>query len=224
MSNPKYQLEQHPEFGYLFVSPPPSIEEISSYYKNEFYSTERPSFNDSQLDVQQEDQEFYNFWRNHIITQVTKDANRPISTFSCFDIGCGWGETLRYLKAKGANAFGVDPSPEAIEFCRSTNINARISDFTQLNPFDQKFDFVILQNVLEHLNGPDAIIDTINADAIVDEGYLIIDVPNEFNAFQEAGFEFIYLQLEYDIKLSPRIRFIASKNKLKKSPYSEINE
>jgi len=51
-----------------------------------------------------------------------------------------------------------------------------------------------------------------------------------FNAFQEVGFKFIYLQQEYDhtqsngYKVGPRIRFIASKNKLKKSPYSEINE
>jgi tRNA (mo5U34)-methyltransferase len=45
-----------------------------------------------------------------------------------------------------------------------------------------------------------------------------------FNAFQEAGFKFIYLQQEYDIKFGLRIRFIASKNKLKKSPYPAINE
>ena len=40
-----------------------------------------------------------------------------------------------------------------------------------------------------------------------------------FGAFQEAGFKFIYLQQEKDTKVGPRIRFIASKNKLKKSPF-----
>jgi 2-polyprenyl-3-methyl-5-hydroxy-6-metoxy-1,4-benzoquinol methylase len=187
MPDQKYQLKKHSSYGYLYVDPSPSQQEIESFYKSEFYSTQRPNFNDSQLAVQQKDAEFYNFWREFIVSTVEKSANRKIDSFNCFDIGCGWGETLRFLKQKGANTFGVDPAPEAVEYCQEVGINALKSDFSSLNPFDQKFDFVILQNVLEHLSSPDNVIDNIISQAIEDDGYLIIDVPNEFNSFQQAG-------------------------------------
>jgi 2-polyprenyl-3-methyl-5-hydroxy-6-metoxy-1,4-benzoquinol methylase len=187
MSNKTYKLEKHKEFGYLFVEPTPSPEEIETYYKNEFYSTTQPNFNDSQLAVQQEDEKFYNFWRQFIVDTIEKDANRDINSFNCFDIGCGWGETLRFLQDKGAKTFGLDPAEEAVEHCQNIGINARISDFSTLNPFDQKFDFVLFQNVLEHMSNPDAVIDNVFDNVLLDDGYLIIDVPNEFNSFQEAG-------------------------------------
>lgn len=187
MSDQKYKLKKHSSYGYHFVDPTPSQQEIESFYKNEFYSSQRPNFNDSQLAVQQKDHQFYNFWREFIVESVEKNANRKINTFDCFDIGCGWGEMLRFLKQKNANAFGVDPAPEAVEYCQEIGINALKSNFSLLNPFDKKFDFVILQNVLEHLSSPDSIIDKIKSQALKDDGYLIIDVPNEFNAFQQAG-------------------------------------
>jgi len=187
MSDQKYQLKKHSQYGYFFVDPTPTPQEIESFYKNEFYSTQRPNFNDSQLAVQQKDQTFYNFWREFIIDTVEKDATRTIDSFNCFDIGCGWGETLRFLQTKGANVFGVDPAIEAVSYCQEMGINALNSNFSTLNPFKQKFDFVIMQNVLEHLSAPDTIIDNIISEALTDNGYLIIDVPNEFNAFQKAG-------------------------------------
>lgn len=187
MSDQKYRLKKHSQYGYFFVDPTPTPQEIESFYKNEFYSTQRPNFNDSQLVVQQKDQSFYNFWREFIIDTVEKDAKRTIENFNCFDIGCGWGETLRFLKTKGANVFGVDPAIEAVSYCQEMGINALNSNFSTLNPFKQKFDFVIMQNVLEHLSTPDTIIDNIITEALTDNGYLVIDVPNEFNAFQQAG-------------------------------------
>jgi 2-polyprenyl-3-methyl-5-hydroxy-6-metoxy-1,4-benzoquinol methylase len=187
MSNKKYQLKQNNNYGYLSVDPTPTPQEIESFYKNEFYSSQRPNFNDSQLAVQQKDLQFYTFWREFVVKTIEKNSNRNISSFNCFDIGCGWGETLRFLQEKGANSFGVDPASEAIEYCQKIGINAIKSNFSSFNPFDQKFDFVILQNVLEHLSSPDKVIDDIKSQALVDGGYLIIDVPNEFNAFQEAG-------------------------------------
>ena len=62
MPDQKYQLKKHASYGYLYVDPSPTQQEIESFYKNEFYSTQRPNFNDSQLAVQQKD---VGLWGSH---------------------------------------------------------------------------------------------------------------------------------------------------------------
>ncbi len=52
---------------------------------------------------------------------------------------------------------------------------------------DQKFDVVSLFNVLEHLSDPEAVINEIRQKIISPKGLVIIEVPNEFNAFQQCG-------------------------------------
>jgi len=187
MSDQKYQLKKHPKYGYKYIDPAPTLEEIENFYRNEFYSSERPNFNDSALAVQTEDQAFYNYWRNFIAQTISTDSSTRLNELSCLDIGCGWGETLRFFLEKGVTVAGADPSEEAVNFNKKHSINVKLSDFTSLNPFGKKFNFVLLQNVLEHLNCPDEIIDEIKETALLPNGYIVIDVPNEFNKFQVAG-------------------------------------
>ena len=53
------QLTVHPEYGFLQVSPSPSSDEITAFYAEEFYSDDYKNFNDSSLEVQLNDREFY---------------------------------------------------------------------------------------------------------------------------------------------------------------------
>jgi SAM-dependent methyltransferase len=54
---------------------------------------------------------------------------------------------------------------------------------------DRRFDVVLLMNVLEHLSDPVQVINDIRQTVLRDGGLLIVEVPNEFNAFQVAGQE-----------------------------------
>ena len=46
----------------------------------------------------------------------------------------------------------------------------------------KKFDIIMLNNVLEHLEDPEKILTQVSL--LTDDGVLSIDVPNEFNDFQ----------------------------------------
>ena len=55
----KFKLVKNKKFGFLQVSPTPSKDEITKFYADEFYSGEYKNFNDSSLEVQTQDKEFF---------------------------------------------------------------------------------------------------------------------------------------------------------------------
>ena len=157
MSDQNYKLKKHINYGYLYVDPTPSQEEIEAFYKNEFYSTERPNFNDSQLAVQQKDQDFYNFWRDFIIATVEQDAGKKINSFNCFDIGCGWGGLMRYAAEHyGVSCVGISISKEqtkwAREYFKDFPCEIEIIDYRDFKD-DTGFDYVTCIEMTEHV-GP----------------------------------------------------------------------
>lgn len=55
----QYKVINDPIYGYLRVDPVPSQEEVEQYYKEEFYSSTYKSFNDSSLEIQKDEQDFF---------------------------------------------------------------------------------------------------------------------------------------------------------------------
>ncbi len=184
-----YQLRTHPEYGYREVTPTPSNEEIARFYADEFYSSEYPRLNDSSLEVQERDKDFYDAFRRDLCDRIEALRRRPLSDLSVLDIGCGWGETLSYFKDRGMDCYGFDPAPEAIEYGRGKGLSVKCAGMDDLNVFGRRFDVVLMQNVLEHLAHPDQVMDVIRDQLLLPGGVLIIDVPNEFNSFQLSGRE-----------------------------------
>ena len=67
------------------------------------------------------------------------------------DAGCGTGRNLQEFGRLGPAA-GVDPSPEAIEFCRQRGIEGVTRGTIEHLPFpDGAFDLILATDVLEHL-------------------------------------------------------------------------
>ena len=55
----KYRIKKN-QFGFYQIFPTPSPEEITHFYAQEFYTGEYKNFNDSALEVQLKDKEFFN--------------------------------------------------------------------------------------------------------------------------------------------------------------------
>jgi len=99
------------------------------------------------------------------------------------DIGCGLGQTLLALKKLGyENIKGIDISSYAVNQCKAKNLNVSISKniVSYCNKSKQKYDFIIMSHVLEHIAKTE-IIDTLRAihnKILYEKGILCIMVPN----------------------------------------------
>lgn len=114
----------------------------------------------------------------YLIESLSKDLSTKI-----LDIGCGFGQILKGIKDLGyADLYGIDISKEAVDYCKSIGLNVdRISDLIGFTKScKDKFDFIIMNHVLEHID-KSKIIETLKA---IKEGLLnkggsfLVTVPN----------------------------------------------
>lgn len=190
-----YKIIEDPEHKYLRVDPLPTVEQVEKYYKEDFYSEANPAFNDSSLEVQQNDKLFFDSrWKR--IYEVCEEFLGDISKKNIYDIGFGYAQTLLYFKQKGLICSGIEPSAEGVEYAKQKGINGKVGGIEDEKSYitEDKQNIVLLINVLEHLRTPFETLVNIKKHLISDNGVLIIDVPNEYNAFQLAA------NKEYDLK------------------------
>ena len=70
------------------------------------------------------------------------------------DVGCGIGDMLAFRP----DSVGVDINQRTVEYCRQRGLTAHRMDVDRL-PFDDgTFDSVLLDNVLEHIAEPAALL------------------------------------------------------------------
>ena len=183
-----------PKYGYLRLEPIPSNEEVEEFYAKEFYDANASYFNNSSLEVQQEQSDFFNTRWNDVYTNCSKKFNGEIKDKTVFDIGFGFAQALLFFKEKGLDVSGLEPSIDGYNYALSKGINAFHSGIENFDCVgENKFDIVLLMNVLEHLREPATTLLNIKNQLLNDNGILVIDVPNDFNTFQEVA------NLEYDL-------------------------
>jgi 2-polyprenyl-3-methyl-5-hydroxy-6-metoxy-1,4-benzoquinol methylase len=181
----EYEIITDPMHGFLRIDPIPTEKEVEEYYLKEFYSTNYKQFNDSSLEVQRDEQDFFDSrWENYYL-KIQKHFG-PTNDISVFDIGFGYAQTLLYFHNKGLKVSGIEPSKEGVDYAKQQGLTdiyqGSIEDYSCVG--ERRFEVVTLINVLEHLRDPYKILIDIKQKLLKTNGMLIIDVPNEFNDFQ----------------------------------------
>lgn len=88
------------------------------------------------------------------------------------DVGCGIGDFLRFRPG----TIGVDVDANAVAWCRGLALDAQLMAPDRLPFADEAFNGVVLDNVLEHLASPPALLGEIRR-VLRAEGMLIVGVP-----------------------------------------------
>lgn len=99
----------------------------------------------------------------------------PEKTVRILDFGCGFGQSMSALKNMGyVNVQGCDIELDAIQYCRQSGHVV----YDEL-PSDQRFDLIIMNHVLEHVD-KSKIIPTLFGlkEKLNDNGKIFICVPN----------------------------------------------
>jgi SAM-dependent methyltransferase len=93
--------------------------------------------------------------RRAVLWSLLRRAGLPDSP-RILDAGCGTGRNLAEFGRLGS-AHGVDPSPQAIAFCRSRGLADVAEGSIESLPFpDASFDLLLATDVLEHVPHDDA--------------------------------------------------------------------
>ena len=96
------------------------------------------------------------------------------------EIGCGTGNTLRYLKKLGAReTFGIELDSTVAETAMNHVDHVAIGDIESTEwPFAGKlFDCIILGDVLEHLRDPWSVLRTLS-ESLISGGQVVASLPN----------------------------------------------
>ncbi len=139
-------------------------------------------------------------WWHRVVRRAIASAvsgHRPGQRLTILDAGCGTGGVLQALRAEH-DAFGIDPSPFALDFCRSRGLRGLARASTDRLPFaDSTFDVIIS-------------IDVISQDSVPSELLALRDLrrvlrPGGILVLQVSAFE--WLRGEHDRSVGQRRRY-----------------
>jgi 2-polyprenyl-3-methyl-5-hydroxy-6-metoxy-1,4-benzoquinol methylase len=112
---------------------------------------------------------------------ITDAISKNISAGeSILDVGCGNGIISRAVGRMGYQVTGIDSSEKTIKAASSgnlPNVNFIVLSAGEFTPEPGKYSAIICSEVLEHLEDPSSLLDTLNK-SLKDNGILIVTVPN----------------------------------------------
>jgi 2-polyprenyl-6-hydroxyphenyl methylase / 3-demethylubiquinone-9 3-methyltransferase len=130
------------------------------------------------------------FIRDRVAAHVGREAladqpleDRPLGDVRILDIGCGGGLLCEPLARLGARMTGVDAGAEAIAVARGhaaeagLTIDYRHASAEELAATGERFDVVLVMELVEHVADPAAFITTA-ADLLDDGGLMILATLN----------------------------------------------
>lgn len=96
---------------------------------------------------------------------------------SVYDVGCGDGTALAYLRqTRHIEAYGCDLSEVAVRMAQEKGLHVQVCDVTAPDfRFTDTFDYIILSEVIEHIPDPEALLQKAGGHF---HQSLIITIPN----------------------------------------------
>ncbi len=115
----------------------------------------------------------------NIFQKRIKIIKRFLHKGAVLEIGCSTGLMLFLLQEEGFKVMGVEPSKSSAKAAQEKGIKV-LNNFFEKVKLRSKFDLILLNHTLEHLNNPVEVIGKL-AQLNSKNGFLYIDLPN-FNS------------------------------------------
>lgn len=125
--------------------------------------------------------------RGELVADILESFS-PIANLKILDLGCGDGGTTLALSNRGAKVTAIDFNPKRVQKLKQnrselqTNIHVFEGNVQSLNFPNRAFDWVILQDVLEHLQNHEKAVYEINR-VLQRHGSIYISTPNRWSPF-----------------------------------------
>lgn len=161
--NTEYDLLQCTNCKGIYFSPLPTIEHLNTFYSPSYYN--------------------FNRWHDEAKGAVyAKRLKRLRRTGRFLDVGCATGFFINGIRQNSDwEVCGVDFGSAAIRFARDElGLEAIEGDLQDADYPGQFFDYIHINNVLEHVLDPVALLKECRR-IIKPDGYLFLSVPNGHN-------------------------------------------
>lgn len=156
--------------GMIYLNPRPSPEELSTIYPPDYIPYRFNKYLGSFM------AKLRDFVQSKKIDAIKKYAP---SEGLIVDVGCGGGYLLNLAKKFGDRSWrllGIDISTEAIEYVRARGIQGICGQFETLELPKNTADMVIMNQVIEHLDDPRAVLIK-SREYLKPEGYIFLETP-----------------------------------------------
>lgn len=112
----------------------------------------------------------------NIFSRRVKEITKFLKAGKVLEIGCSTGLMLSLFNKKGFEVRGIEISKKASEIAIGRGIEVAVLPFERAK-FIDKFDLVVLNHTLEHLENPIKVLEKVKR-ILAPKGYLVIDLPN----------------------------------------------
>lgn len=138
------------------------------------------------------------FYSEHIRRILGKIISQHPTAKTMLDIGCGIGVSVREGARLGLSAQGIEINRYAVEYAASMYSTKLIQGPFAANLFSQKFDVILLDNVLEHIAEPSLFIKEVFA-VLNSGGVLYLAVPNRRGGLLRIIYSILFPTVRYSV-------------------------
>ena len=159
----EYDLVECPQCGVIHFSPLPTVSQLEAFYSSTYYDFDRS----------REEGKGMAFARR---------LNRWKTKGKFLDVGCATGFFISGIRDhSGWEVYGTDFGESAVRFARETlNLEVRQGDLSDAGFPDAMFDYVHVNNVLEHVLDPVSLLRECKR-VLKPDGIFFLSVPNGYN-------------------------------------------
>lgn len=159
----------------LFLNPKPTQAYLDTAYPDQYYSYRAPSLRSP---AKRAVRAVIDKIRPFLLLRLQRTKDPVFSKpGTMLDIGCGAGQFLYEMKAKGWDVKGVEISPHAAEVGRNAGLDIFGGSLLDAKLPTQKFDYIRSNQSFEHVANPRQVLAEIRR-IIKPDGKLLIAVPN----------------------------------------------
>jgi len=163
----EFNLVQCSGCGLVHLDPIPTEQELSSFYANDYYSYQ----------PQKRAGWFKRLARKILYLKIKTHNPKSQHPGEFLDIGCGSGDYLHVMLAKGWRVRGVEPSEFGSAEGRRAGFDIFNGTLLKANFPPNSFDYVRLNHSFEHIPNPVEVLDEIYR-ILKPQGKLYIGIPN----------------------------------------------
>jgi SAM-dependent methyltransferase len=203
-------LKKH-DWGFYEAIEKPSPNELQEYYAHKYYQENKGTY---QVSYSEEERRYFNVKLDQKLEKIK--SLRGSASGKLLDIGCGEGFSLEYFRLNQWIVEGLDYSDAGVK-----RANPGCLDFLLVGDIPnllnqkvdkaEKYDLIMLTNVLEHLLDPLCLLEQLKS-LLSKNGVISITVPNDFSMLQEYLIDSEKVDSDYWVTIPDHLFYFDNKS------------